>query len=323
MEIITNITEDVIKKAAKALKDGNLVAFPTETVYGLGADATNETAVGRIYSVKGRPANHPLIVHISSVNQINKWAIDIPDYALKLATKFWPGPMTLILKRNKLAKNFITGGQDNVGLRVPNQLIALALLNEFELLGGLGLAAPSANRFGAISPTTSLAVHEEIGEYLDSNDLILDGSRCNIGVESTIIDCTTDIPTILRPGAITSKMIQKSLGIKITENYLSGVIKASGRLASHYSPKAKVTLNKLAEFGEGMIAMANIPTPKGAFRLASPKNIEEYANILYEALRDGDRKKLTEIKVILPEEEGLAEAIKDRITKSAQKVEQN
>ena len=173
MEIIANMTEGVIKKAAKALKDGHLVAFPTETVYGLGADATNEKAVARIYSVKGRPADHPLIVHISSINKINEWAVDIPEYALKLARDFWPGPMTLILKRSDLAKNFITGGQDNVGVRVPSHPLAFELLNEFEKLGGLGIAAPSANRFGAVSPTSSKAVVEEIGSKLSKLDFII------------------------------------------------------------------------------------------------------------------------------------------------------
>ena len=175
MELINNPTLDEIKKAAKALKDGHLVAFPTETVYGLGADATNEEAVSRIYSVKGRPKDHPLIVHISSINQLSNWARDIPECAIKLAKEFWPGPMTLILKRSDLAKDFITGGQDNVGLRIPNQPVALALLSEFESLGGLGIAAPSANRFGAVSPTSSNDVVDELGEYFQSEDLILNG----------------------------------------------------------------------------------------------------------------------------------------------------
>ena len=214
MEFISNCTADAISKAAKALKDGHLVAFPTETVYGLGADATNENAVSQVYAVKGRPTDHPLIVHISSINQISKWATDIPDYAIKLARDFWPGPMTLILKRSDLAKDFITGGQENIGLRVPNQPLALALLAEFESLGGQGVAAPSANRFGAVSPTTSLAVREELENYLGSNDLILDGGSCHIGIESTIINCTDIVPTILRPGAITNEMVEKSIGSK-------------------------------------------------------------------------------------------------------------
>ena len=320
MHIISNCTQEAINKAAQALIDGHLVAFPTETVYGLGSDANNSKAVARIYEVKARPTDHPLIVHISSINQISKWAIDIPDYAITLARKFWPGPMTLILKRSDLAKNFITGGQENVGLRVPSHPLALALLTQFESLGGEGVAAPSANRFGAVSPTTSLAVDEELGIKLSQGDLILDGGACIIGLESTIIDCTGKSPSILRPGAITFEMIEKSVGRKIGANISTNSIKASGLLANHYSPKAKVRLDMPAKPGEGFIAMASIRTPEGAHRLASPVDVEEFARILYEALRNGDRMNLNEVKVILPQEEGLAEAIKDRLSKSAQKM---
>ena len=182
-----------IKAAAKSIADGHLVAFPTETVYGLGADATNESAVAKIYKAKGRPADHPLIVHIASIDAIGDWAEDISEYAINLARDFWPGPMTLIFKRSKLSKDFVTGNQNTVGLRVPNQPIALALLKEFENLGGKGIAAPSANRFGAVSPTTAQAVKDELANYLDqANDVILDGGPCQVGVESTIIDCTAD-----------------------------------------------------------------------------------------------------------------------------------
>ena len=317
MEFISNCTADAISKAAKALKDGHLVAFPTETVYGLGADATNENAVSQVYAVKGRPTDHPLIVHISSINQISKWATDIPDYAIKLARDFWPGPMTLILKRSDLAKDFITGGQDNVGLRVPSHSLALALLTQFESLGGEGVAAPSANRFGAVSPTTSLAVDEEIGKNLNQEDLILDGGACSIGLESTIIDCTGKSPSILRPGAITLEMVEESVDGKIEANASTRSIKAPGLLANHYAPKAKVRLDMLAKPGEGFIAMASIRTPEGAHRLASPVDVEEFARILYEALRNGDRINLNEIKVMLPEGDGLASAIKDRLIKSS------
>ena len=317
MHIISNCTQEAINKAAQALIDGHLVAFPTETVYGLGADANNSKAVARIYEVKARPTDHPLIVHISSINQISKWARDIPDYAITLARNFWPGPMTLILKRNDLAKNFITGGQENVGLRVPSHSLALALLTQFESLGGEGVAAPSANRFGAVSPTTSLAVDEEIGRNLNEEDLILDGGACIIGLESTVIDCTGKYPSILRPGAITLEMVEESVGRKIDANTSTSSIKVSGSLINHYSPKARVRLNELAKPGEGFIAMASIRTPEGALRLASPVNVEEFARILYEALRDGDRLNLNEIKVMYPEGDGLAKAIKDRLIKSS------
>jgi L-threonylcarbamoyladenylate synthase len=317
MEIITNVTQDVIKKAAKALKDGHLVAFPTETVYGLGADAINEKAVSLIYSVKGRPSDHPLIVHISSINQLDKWAVEIPEYAINLAKNYWPGPMTLILKRGEIANDFITGGQDNVGVRVPNQSVALALLSEFESLGGYGIAAPSANRFGAVSPTNSEAVVEELGNYLQESDLILDGGQCLVGVESTIIDCTKDHPVVLRPGAITAEMIEQTTGVKIYSESAKIKIKASGLLESHYSPKAKVVIGNTAEPGDGFIAMANLPTPIGAIRLASPVNIEQYARDFYLALREGDRRELKKITVIHPDGEGLAAAIRDRSNKAA------
>jgi L-threonylcarbamoyladenylate synthase len=317
MEIISNCTQDVIEKAAKALTAGHLVAFPTETVYGLGADATNEKAVSRIYSVKGRPADHPLIVHISSINQLEKWAIDIQEYAIKLARDFWPGPITLILKRSALAKDFITGGQSNVGVRVPAQPIALALLAVFEKNGGLGIAAPSANRFGAVSPTTASDVSEELQPYLDSEDLILDGGQCSVGLESTIIDCTGPAPIILRPGAITKEMIDNSINIDEVKSDNKSDIRVSGSLESHYSPKAEVFIDLAPSAGDGFIAMNDIPTPSGVIRLASPMSIEQYAKDFYTALRLGDRKGLKRINVIQPEGSGLAEAIRDRLSKAA------
>lgn len=319
MQIISNCTQEVIKNAAKALIDGFLVAFPTETVYGLGADATNEMAVSRIYSVKGRPIGHPLIVHISSAKHIDKWAIDVPEYAVDLAKEFWPGPMTLVLKRSNLAKDFITGGQDNVGLRVPNQPVAIELLKEFEMQGGLGVAAPSANKFSAVSPTSASAVEEEIGVDLGIGDLILDGGRCSIGVESTILDCTQKYPIILRPGQVTHEEIEKCTGVKIDLRYSKSEIRVSGLLESHYSPKAKVVLDVEPNPGVGFIAMENIPTPQGAIRLGSPKTIQEYAFNIYAALRSGDKKKLTEIVVIQPSGGGLAVAIRERLGKAAQK----
>jgi L-threonylcarbamoyladenylate synthase len=317
MEFISNCTTDVISNAAKALKDGRLVAFPTETVYGLGADATNEKAVARIYSVKGRPTNHPLIVHISSINKLEDWATDIPDYAIKLAREFWPGPMTLILPRKEIAKNFITGGQNNVGLRVPDQPIAIALLRKFEEMGGQGVAAPSANRFGAVSPTTADAVNEELGSFFAQDDLVLDGGACQIGLESTIIDCTGVAPVVLRPGAITKLMIES-----FTVNLVGGIeeavsIRAPGMLKNHYSPKAKVIINSEPKTGEGFIALSSIPTPNGVLRLGSIDSTEQFARDIYRLLRMGDAKGLSKISVILPVEGDLTEAISDRMTKAA------
>ena len=316
MQIITNPKQDEIKKAAQALKDGHLVAFPTETVYGLGADATNEKAVSNIYSVKGRPADHPLIVHISSLMQLDKWAREIPDYAIRLAKEFWPGPMTLILKRSELARDFITGGQDNVGLRVPSQPVALSLLNEFEKIGGHGVAAPSANRFGAVSPTTADAVIEEIGIFLKDEDLVIDGGFCLVGVESTIIDCTNTSPCILRPGAITSTQIRKIIGIN-GRKYEHNWIKTSGTFDKHYSPKAKIILDQTPLPGQGYIALSKFKTPKGAIRIAAPKNNKNFAQILYSALRTCDTLGLTYIVVRQPIGSGICLAIRDRLKKAA------
>ena len=319
MAIISNCTASIIKDAALALKEGHLVAFPTETVYGLGADATNEKAVARIYEVKGRPTDHPLIVHISSMELMDKWASKIPDYAINLARAFWPGPMTLILPRTELAKDFITGGQNNVGIRVPAHTVGIALLKEFEALGGEGIAAPSANRFGAVSPTSAAAVGVELTNYLTLNDQILDGGSCEVGIESTIIDCTNETPIILRPGAVTVEMIYKMIELlpnSKTRN-IKDKIKAPGILESHYAPNATVILNGHPREGDGFIALASIPTPSGAVRLASPKNNEEYAHVLYAAFRQADLNKLDKIFVDTPTSEGLGIAILDRLRKAS------
>jgi L-threonylcarbamoyladenylate synthase len=320
MAIISNCTASIIKDAALALKEGHLVAFPTETVYGLGADATNEKAVARIYEVKGRPTDHPLIVHISSINNLDKWAKDIPEYAIKLARNFWPGPMTLILPRTELARDFVTGGQNNVGIRVPEHTVALELLKEFEAQGGLGGAAPSANRFGKVSPTNSEAVEEEIGKFLLESDQILDGGSSQIGIESTIIDCTKDLPVILRPGYITNKIVESFLSLKLA-NFHSAINKVMvpGLLEAHYSPNAQVILNGVPKIGDGFIALAEIPTPIGTVRLASPKDNNEYARNLYDALRLADRKGIKTVQVIPPVQQGIGIAINNRLIKAAYK----
>ena len=319
MTIISNCTSSALIDAAASMRGGNLVAFPTETVYGLGADATNEKAVARIYDVKGRPANHPLIVHVSSLTKLDVWAKNIPEYAIKLARSFWPGPMTLILPRSTLAKDFITGGQDYVGVRVPAHTIALSLLKEFEAQGGYGVAAPSANRFGKVSPTSAAHVQEELSNYLKPTDLILDGGQSLVGVESTIINCTQNSPTILRPGAITSLMISNLLDLSKEIRFAptTNKVKASGLLESHYSPLAKVFLSGIPKKGDGYIALASYPTPPGVIRLASPIDNNEYARVLYQGLRSGDRKNLEKIFVILPIGDDIAVAICDRLKKAA------
>ena len=320
MTIISNCTALALKDAAASLIAGNLVAFPTETVYGLGADASNQQAVARIYEVKGRPTDHPLIVHISSINNLDKWAKDIPEYAVKLARAFWPGPMTLILPRTDLAKDFITGGQNNVGIRVPSHPVALALLQEFESQGGIGVAAPSANRFGKVSPTCAEDVNEELSDYLSENDLVLDGGPSSVGVESTIINCTKTTPAILRPGAITTTMINDLLGINIevvTKND-SDQIRAPGLLESHYSPKAKIYLSGTPSSGDGFIALSKIPTPAGVIRLISPATNEEYAKTLYQGLRLADSKNLNNVFVIPPIGDDISVAICDRLQKASE-----
>jgi len=320
MAIISNCTASIIRDAAIALKEGHLVAFPTETVYGLGADATNEKAVARIYEVKGRPTDHPLIVHISSINNLDKWAKDIPEYAIKLARTFWPGPMTLILPRTELAKDFVTAGQNNVGIRVPEHTVALELLKEFEAQGGLGVAAPSANRFGKVSPTIAGDVNEELSKYLKSKDIILDGGPSSVGVESTIINCINAAPTILRPGAITGVMITDLLRIKIpkaTKN-ISDLLRAPGLLDSHYSPKAKVYLSGTPSPGDGFIALSKFPTPSGVIRLTAPATNEEYARTLYKGFRLADSKHLNRVFVIPPNGDDISVAICDRLEKASE-----
>ena len=316
-QFLSNCSVDSLKVAAQALKDGSLVAFPTETVYGLGADATNASAVARIYEVKGRPSDHPLIVHIGDLKHLEQWILEIPKFAIDLARAFWPGPMTLILKRSELAKDFITGSQETVGIRIPGNSLALGLLEAFHNLGGKGIAAPSANRFGQVSPTTVTAVQEELGEYLADSDLVLDGGSSEVGLESTIIDCTTDAPRILRPGAITTEMIEEVTGKTVAKEFGDSDIRVSGSLENHYAPKARVILDQRPLSGSGFIALENIETPAGVIRLAAPKSIEEFARVLYESLRAGDHQQLGCIFIEQPTGDGLALAIRDRLGRSA------
>jgi L-threonylcarbamoyladenylate synthase len=314
-QFISRCTADAMNSAATSLLAGHLVAFPTETVYGLGADASNADAVAKIYAAKGRPADHPLIVHISSMDGMGYWADEISDYAIALGREFWPGPMTLICKRSDAAKDFITGGQETVGLRVPDHVVALALLESAKKIGVAGIAAPSANRFGHVSPTTAEAVREELSEYLSSDDVILDGGPSQVGVESTIIDCTSETPHILRPGAITQEMIEEVTGLKVTE--AQSEIRVSGSLENHYAPQATVVLDTEPQPGDGYIAMNDKKTPAGVIRLASPESIEDYAHTLYAALREGDSQKIARICIDQPEGDGLAIAICDRLQRAS------
>ena len=306
--------------AAEVLMAGGLVAFPTETVYGLGADASNAAAVARIYSVKGRPADHPLIVHVASIDGLGQWARDVPDYAIALARDHWPGPMTLVARRSELAGDFVTGGQDTVGVRVPAHPVALGLLEAFVAGGGKGVAAPSANRFGNVSPTSAQAVEAELGDYLADGDQILDGGACDVGVESTIIDCTRDVPKILRPGAITVEMIQQCTGLSIVDvaGVVDGdVIRVSGSLDSHYAPVATVVLDQSPVAGQGFIAMNHVVSPDGVVRLAAPATHADFARVLYAALRSADEQGLATVVVQQPQGDGIAIAIRDRLMRAA------
>ncbi len=310
----------MISGAANNLLAGNLVAFPTETVYGLGVDASNKQAVARVYQVKGRPADHPLIVHLYSMQEMGQWVEDVPEYAIALGRDFWPGPMTLIFKRSNLAQDFITGGQDTVGIRIPNHVVALALLETFHNLGGRGVAAPSANRFGHVSPTTAKAVSDELKQYLQSEDQVMDGGPCSVGVESTIIDCTGEIPRILRPGAITEDMIKGSTGLSVIvtkSSEESENIRVSGSLEKHYAPAAKVLLDQTPVVGQGFIALSKRVTPTGVTRLAAPKNTDEFARDLYTALRKADELGLQEVVVEQPQGDGIAIAVRDRLLRAS------
>lgn len=321
-QFVSKCTVDALSVAAQSLISSHLVAFPTETVYGLGANATDEVAVAKIYAAKARPTDHPLIVHIHSMQAMGDWAEDIPAYAIALARDFWPGPMTLVLKRSSLAQDFITGGQDSVAVRVPDHVVALALLEAFSAVGGKGVVAPSANRFGHVSPTTAQAVSDELSNYLSAEDQILDGGPCAVGVESTIIDCTGSSPKILRPGAVTAQMIKESTGLDVITPANSNDagkenIRVSGSLEAHYAPAAKVLLDQTPQTGQGFIAIATTTTPDGVVRLASPNDDIEFAQSLYASLRKADELGLSHVVIEQPQGAGIAIAIRDRLKRAA------
>jgi len=314
--------------AAEALAAGHLAALPTETVYGLGGRADDPQAIARIYAVKGRPADHPLIVHLLSNEVMGAWARTIPDYAATLASTYWPGPLTLVLPRTARAGDHLTAGQDSVALRVaahPAMAQVQAHLADLVHDEAVGIAAPSANRFGRVSPTTAEHVRLELAEYLAEQDVVLDAGPCQVGIESTIVDCTIDHPRLLRPGAISAEQIEELTGLTVTHG---SPIRASGTLASHYAPLAQVTL--IADVGElvtqseprasasiGFLALADIPTPVGVVRLASPANAQDYATVLYAALREADALGLERIIAIPPPATGIGLGIRDRLMRAA------
>ncbi len=314
-----------IEAAVHVLRTGGVVAFPTETVYGLGADALNPVAVERIFAIKGRPAHHPLIVHLADAAQLPHWARDIPKDAHTLARHFWPGPLTLILKRTPQVPDCVTGGQDTVGLRVPGHPVALALLRAF----GGGIAAPSANRFGRVSPTTAAHVRAELG---DDADMILDGGPCRVGLESTIVSLVGARPVILRPGAITAGQIEALLEVKIEE--LSGVEtpRAPGMLKMHYAPRTPLRLVQAAQWEQELARQvvqgkrsAVLSTtresgavPKATAHFLMPADPGGYAQRLYAALREADHAGCDVILVPEPPPGEDWLAIRDRLTRAAE-----
>lgn len=311
-----------IAHAAAQLKAGELVAFPTETVYGLGADASNADAVRKVFAAKGRPANHPLIVHIGDAVQLADWARGISPAAHTLAQKFWPGPLTLVLKRNPRVPDAVTGGQDTVALRVPSHPVAQALLRKF----GGGVAAPSANRFGRVSATTAAHVHEEFG---DSVVCVLDGGAADVGIESTIVDCTRDTPVLLRPGWITPQQIEAALGAPLAAPDARAP-RVSGTLDKHYAPQTPLMLmegdliNELAHSlnrqGKRVAALARTslrPLVDGLVWLAAPADAAGYAHDLYANLRKLDHAGCDAILVEQPPDDAQWVAIRDRLNRAA------
>ncbi len=300
------VTDDV-ERAAAAIVAGGLVAIPTETVYGLAADATNPAAVARIFDVKGRPADHPLIVHLRSIDALADWAGEVSATTATLAEAAWPGPLTLIVPRAAGVIDEVTGGRNTVGLRVPAHPVALQLLERC----GVALAAPSANRFGAVSPTTAHHVLSDIGARLDPRrDVILDGGPCPIGVESTIVDCASSPPQLLRAGGIPVEDVERLLCDVVADAY--GPSRASGMLASHYAPRCAVRLVDSADDAAALRAGTI-----GAEVLDLTDDLVAYARELYAILRDADDRGVGTLIAVLPPAHGLGHAIRDRLTKAA------
>ncbi|MBN1204427.1 MAG: threonylcarbamoyl-AMP synthase [Myxococcaceae bacterium] len=315
------LTPELLERAVEILRRGGVIALPTETVYGLAANAEDELAVRRVFAIKGRPATHPLIVHLAGAEALPEWARHIPEEARRLAAAFWPGPLTLVLPRTPRATDAVTGGQDTVALRVPSHPVALAVLRA---LGG-GLAAPSANRFGRVSPTTAEHVRQDLGAEVD---LILDGGPCTVGVESTIVDLSAGPPAILRPGGLAAEELERVLGHPVPIRTASNV-RVSGSLASHYAPRAGVVLVERAEAASraealraqglqvGVLGPASLALPSGLPRFDIPEDAAGVARFLYLRLREADQAGLDVLVACLPPAEGLGLAVRDRLSRAA------
>ena len=315
--------EPDVGRAVRVLRRGGLVAFPTETVYGLGADAESDDALARLYAVKGRPTDHPVIVHLGDAGRIDEWAASVSDAARALTARFWPGPLTVVVPAAPRVSRVATGGLDTVGLRVPDHPVALALLDAF----GGGVAAPSANRFGRVSPTSAGAVVRDLGGDVD---LVLDGGPCSVGVESTIVDCTAPAPVVLRVGGVT---LEDLAGVLDGVPAVGGTTRAPGTLPAHYAPNAAVEVvmpDALAdraheaaarEVRVGVIALASdlagIDLPDALVPLARPVDAAGYAHDLYRALREADELGLDLVLAVAPPPDGLGVAVADRLGRAA------
>jgi L-threonylcarbamoyladenylate synthase len=315
-------TDADIARAVAALRRGGLVAFPTETVYGLGADAANVGALARLYAVKGRPPDHPVIVHVAAPTLLDGWAGEVGAAARRLSDALWPGPLTIVVRRAAHVPDAVTGGGETVGVRVPDQPVALALLREF----GGGIAAPSANRFGRVSPTTAEDVRSDLG---DDVDVVLDDGPCAVGVESTIVDCTGSEPVILRPGGVSRERIAELVGSAVTIRR-DGLVRAPGTLKSHYAPEATVLLVERTEVGDRAASMvaagqrvavlaagALPPVPEGVTVLGAPRDVDEYARVLYARLREADRLGVDVVLAVPPPDAGVGAAVRDRLRRAA------
>jgi L-threonylcarbamoyladenylate synthase len=315
-------TDAEIARAAETIRRGGLVAFPTETVYGLGADAGNPAALALLYAVKGRPGDHPVIVHVGAPSQLADWAADVPEAARRLGDALWPGPLTVVVRRAPRVPDAVTGGGDTVGVRVPDQPVALALLRAF----GGAIAAPSANRFGRVSPTTAEDVRADLG---DDVDLVLDDGPCTVGVESTIVDCTGDELAILRPGGIARECIEEVSGRRVGTRS-DGLVRAPGTLKSHYAPEATVLVvgsDDLAARARALIAAgqrvavlatgAPVDLPPDVIVLDAPRDVDEYARVLYARLREVDRRGVDVLLAVPPPDAGVGVAVADRLRRAA------
>ena len=315
------LNPDLLAQAVETLRRGGVIALPTETVYGLAANAEDELAVRRVFAIKGRPATHPLIVHVARAEELSSWARHIPEEAWRLAAAFWPGPLTLVLQRSARATDAVTGGQDTVALRVPHHPVALAVL---DALGG-GVAAPSANRFGRVSPTTAEHVRVDLG---DEVDLLLDGGPCTVGVESTIVDLSSGAPAVLRPGGLAVEEISRVLGREVPVR-TSATVRVSGSLASHYAPRAGVVLAEPSEVAArvaalraqgrsvGVLGPPTIPLPPDVPRYDVPEDPAGAARLLYMRLREADLSGHDVLVACLPRAEGLGIAVRDRLARAA------